>query len=65
MNDLACNEFVELVTDYLDRTLDTARTERFLAHRATCPGCAPYLEQIRQTIGLLRDLDRRHFGSTP
>lgn len=64
MNDLACKEFVELVTDYLDGTLDAARTERFLAHRATCPGCAPYLEQIRQTIGLLRELDRPHLGST-
>lgn len=62
---MTCEDFVELVTEYLDGTLDAVQTERFLTHRATCPGCEPYLAQIERTIALLRQLDRPHLGSTP
>jgi GNAT superfamily N-acetyltransferase len=50
MRDLRCDEFVEQVTDFLDGVLNTASVERFSHHLATCPGCAPYLDQIRRTI---------------
>jgi anti-sigma factor RsiW len=46
----ACQEFVELVTDYLDGALDRRTRRRFEAHLAACDGCEAYLEQIRATV---------------
>jgi anti-sigma factor RsiW len=62
VEDLACQELVELVTDYLEGELTPGERARFEAHIAECPGCATYLEQIRTTIalaGATADLDRR------
>jgi anti-sigma factor RsiW len=47
---LECREFVELVTAYLENALPTGERTRFEAHIAVCPGCATYVEQMRQTI---------------
>ena len=49
---LSCQEFVELVTDYLEGALSLGDTERFEEHIGRCTGCEAYLEQIRQTIAL-------------
>ena len=48
--DLACQEIVELVTDYLEGAMDTALRASFEAHLSGCPHCTHYLEQIRATI---------------
>ena len=53
MQALNCQELVELVTDYFEGALPPDETARFEAHIATCNGCTTYLEQMRQTIGLL------------
>jgi anti-sigma factor RsiW len=50
--DYACQEMVELVTDYLDGALTRAQRKRFEAHLAGCPNCTEYLEQMRATIRL-------------
>lgn len=47
---MTCQQFVELVTDYLEGTLDEATRRRFDEHLALCPGCADYLDQIRVTV---------------
>lgn len=54
--DLACKEFVELVTAYLEGTLPADQRLRFDEHLATCPFCQTYLDQMRQTIGALGHL---------
>lgn len=51
-----CDEFVELVTAFLDGALDPAAEERFLEHLAECEGCETYLAQFRQTIDTLGHL---------
>ena len=56
---LSCQELVELVTDYLEGALSAEETARFEDHIGRCAGCAAYLEQIRQTIELTGELDRR------
>jgi anti-sigma factor RsiW len=48
-----CDEFVELVTAYLDGALATETEQRFVAHLAECDGCDRYLEQIRTTVDAL------------
>jgi anti-sigma factor RsiW len=50
---LACQELVELVTDYLEGRLEPADRERFDAHIAGCDACTAYLEQMRMTLGAL------------
>ena len=50
--ELDCNEVVELVTDYLDGSLDAEALAAFEAHLAECDGCDTYLDQIRQTIAV-------------
>jgi anti-sigma factor RsiW len=55
-----CNELVELVTAYLDGSLDADTRDRFDAHLLECDGCENYLQQFRttvQTLGTIRDDD--------
>jgi anti-sigma factor RsiW len=47
---IRCEHVVELVTDYLEGALDSATVTEFEAHLALCPGCAEYLDQIRDTV---------------
>ncbi|MEV6448167.1 zf-HC2 domain-containing protein [Amycolatopsis sp. NPDC051716] len=51
-----CDEFVELVTAFLDGALDPATEARFVEHLALCEGCERYLEQFRTTITELGEL---------
>lgn len=49
---MACQQAVELVTDYLEGTLSLAQRRRFEAHLARCPDCPEYLAQMRAIIAL-------------
>jgi len=50
--DLACQQMVELVTDYLEGALPAAGRRRFEHHLAGCGHCTEYLAQMRETIRL-------------
>ena len=50
---MACQELVELVTDYLEDRLPADDRARFEAHIAECEYCAAYLDQMRQTVHTL------------
>jgi len=50
---LNCDEFVELVTAYLEGQLEPDTERRFVAHLAECDGCARYLDQIHTTVRTL------------
>jgi anti-sigma factor RsiW len=50
--DLTCREFVEIVTDYLERALPTGERLRCEQHLVVCSACSRYLDQIRTTIRL-------------
>ena len=49
---LSCQELVELVTGYLEGALSAEDAARFEEHISRCSACAIYVEQIRQTIAL-------------
>jgi anti-sigma factor RsiW len=49
---MACQEAVELVTDYLEGALSQAQRRQFEAHLAGCVDCPEYLAQIRAVIAL-------------
>ena len=50
---LSCQEFVELVTDYLEGALDEDTVLRFEHHLGLCPGCVVYVEQMQETAARL------------
>jgi anti-sigma factor RsiW len=58
VEELTCQELVELVTDYFEGALPPDQRALFDAHVAECPGCEIYLEQVRTTIALVRDSAR-------
>jgi len=47
---MMCEQFVELVTEYLEDAMDADTRQRFEDHLALCPGCVTYLDQIRDTV---------------
>jgi anti-sigma factor RsiW len=56
MEQLSCQELVELVTDYLEGALSDEARLRFEDHIGRCGACTIYLEQMRETISLLGHL---------
>jgi predicted anti-sigma-YlaC factor YlaD len=54
--ELACQQAVELVTDYIERSMSRADRRRFEAHLSSCPNCTAYLDQMRSTIQLTGQL---------
>ena len=55
---ITCQEFVELVTDFIEDQLAEAQRIEIEIHLGACHGCETYLRQVRQTIAALRDLAR-------
>lgn len=56
---MTCQQFVEIVTDYLERQLDEARRVWTEEHLAECDACRNYLEQMQETIAAMRGLGER------
>jgi anti-sigma factor RsiW len=50
VDDFPCNEFVEVITDYLDGAMAPDDARRFEEHLAICGGCASALDQFRTVI---------------
>jgi anti-sigma factor RsiW len=50
---VTCQEFVEVLTDYLDGALEPAERADVERHIVICRGCSNYIEQMRSTIDLL------------
>jgi anti-sigma factor RsiW len=53
---LACQELVELVTDYLEGALPPDRTREVHEHLRECADCLRYLGQVQLTSRLLAQL---------
>jgi anti-sigma factor RsiW len=59
---IACEEMVELVTEYLEGALGRRARRRFEAHLADCPDCTEYLAQLRATIRLVGTISSDDFS---
>jgi predicted anti-sigma-YlaC factor YlaD len=53
---LSCQELVELVTNYLEGALSEVERVSFEDHIQRCEGCREYVEQMRATIRLTGSL---------
>ena len=60
---LTCSGLTELVTDYLDQSLDERRTLTFETHAVFCPGCRVFIGQIRDTVSRLHELPPEPVGA--
>ncbi|HKN52979.1 MAG TPA: MFS transporter [Amycolatopsis sp.] len=58
-DDLACRQAVQLLSDYLDGDLPPDWRASLADHLTACDGCTTYLDQLRQTVTLLEQLDTR------
>ena len=56
LEEMACRELVEVITEYFEGTLPEPDRMRFEAHLAVCSSCRRYLEQMRQTVDVLGGL---------
>jgi anti-sigma factor RsiW len=56
MDEMACKELVEVVSDYLEGKLAEADRVRFESHLEECPYCVEYVEQFRETIAATGEL---------
>lgn len=57
---ITCQEVVELVNDYLERSLPPDETTLFEQHLNFCDGCDWYVEQLKrtvETVGEIREED--------
>jgi predicted anti-sigma-YlaC factor YlaD len=50
---LACVDFVELVTEYLEDSIDAELRRRVDDHLGLCEGCRNYLDEMRSTIATI------------
>jgi anti-sigma factor RsiW len=51
-----CQEWTELITDYLEGALPRRLVKAIDRHLAGCPHCTEYLAQMRRTIIVTGDL---------
>jgi predicted anti-sigma-YlaC factor YlaD len=61
---IACQEVVELLTDYLEGALQPEQVSEIEAHLKLCDGCAVYLDQMRETIRLLGTVPAQSLSDT-
>jgi predicted anti-sigma-YlaC factor YlaD len=53
---LACNEVVEMVSEYLDGAMSPMDRARLEQHLLVCPGCTAHVGQMRSTISQVAKL---------
>lgn len=53
MKNVTCREVVELVTAYLEDSMNPEDRAAFEEHLRLCDGCVRYLRQIERTIELV------------
>jgi len=56
--DLACQQVVELVNEYLAHRLTAEKRRAFEAHLETCPPCTSYLQQMKTVLVLASSLGK-------
>ena len=50
-----CEEVNKFLVDYIDETLPVKTRNKFEAHLNGCPNCAPFFQQYKSTIELVRE----------
>ena len=64
-DEVTCQQFVELVTDYFEGALPPRTLSRVEEHLVMCDWCVTYVEQIQATVESLRTLTNRSRREPP
>ena len=64
-DDVTCQQFVELITDYLEGALTTRTLSHVEEHLVMCDWCVTYLDQMDTTIASLAALGEPHPVEVP
>ena len=64
-DEVTCQQFVELVTDYFEGSLPPRTLSEVEEHLVMCDWCVTYLEQMQATVGSLRNLGDRSSREPP
>jgi predicted anti-sigma-YlaC factor YlaD len=65
VDEVTCQQFVELVTEYFEGALEPRTLSRVEEHLVMCDWCVTYVEQMQATIGALRELKDEHSPEPP
>ena len=55
-NIVNCSTFEELLTDYLDKTLDKTAHKAVAAHALACPLCHALLNDVKESLQVCRNI---------
>jgi anti-sigma factor RsiW len=64
-DEVTCQQFVELVTDYFEGALPSRTLSQVEEHLVLCDWCVTYVEQMQATVDSLRRLKDRSSREPP
>lgn len=64
-DEIACQQLVELVTDYLEGALQPRTMSHVEEHLVVCDFCVTYVQQMQATIGSLHELAEQRSPRPP
>ena len=64
-DEVTCQQFVELVTEYFEGALDPRTMSQVEEHLVMCDWCVTYVEQMQATIASLRELQEKPSPEPP
>ncbi|MCS7081640.1 MAG: zf-HC2 domain-containing protein [Bacteroidetes bacterium] len=53
---MSCRQYIEQLCEHFEEALDRPECARLREHLEACPECRAYLDSLRQTIRLYRQL---------
>ena len=56
-DEVTCQQFVELITDYFESALGPATLSRVEEHLVMCDWCVAYADQLEATVATLAELN--------
>ena len=64
-DEVTCQQFVELVTDYFEGALPAPALSQVEEHLVMCDWCVTYFAQMQETVSSLRTLEDRSLREPP
>ena len=64
-DEVTCQQFVELVTDYFEGALPPRTLSQVEEHLVMCDWCVTYVQQMQATISSLRELRQERTPEPP
>ena len=65
VDEVTCQQFVELVTDYFEGALAQRTLSQVEEHLVMCDWCVTYVQQMQATIASLRELGEERTPERP